>query len=193
MTYRLAWARTGAYLLGGAAIAAVVCALLWPSFLPFTVFVCAFAWLAALAWSFPKLRLNDGAIIVRNPFSTTTIPFAAVTHVTGGNRLEIESRGGVKVVAAAVPGGGNFTMAATRKVNTYGAFLDPVTSVDNLRIDAGEPDTPSTRIADIIRRRVAIVGGQPKITDAAVRRLNVGTIAGTVAIVAVGVIGLIIR
>jgi hypothetical protein len=192
LTYRHAWARPATFLLGGIAVVTVAFTLWQPSLLPFTVLVCAFAWFAALAWPFPMLRLDEDGITVRNPFSTTTIPYASVADVTGGSRLEIEGRGGLKVVAAAVPGS-NFTMQAMRKQDTYGEFFNPATSVDDLRIDAGEPDTAATRIANIIRRQVNLVGIHRQTTAAPVRTLNVATIAVTAAIVAVGAIGLIVR
>ena len=193
LTYRHAWARPAPFLLGGIAVVAVAFTLWQPNLLPFTVFVCAFAWFAALAWPFPMLRLDAGGITVRNPFSTTTIPYASVADVTGGSRLEIEGRGGLKVVAAAVPGGGNFTMQAMRKRDAYGEFFNPVTSVDDLRIDAGEPDTAATRIANIIRRHVNLARSPRQTTAVPVRKLNVATIAVTAAIVVVAAVGLIVR
>jgi len=192
LTYRQAWARPAAFLLGGIAVVAVAFTLRQPNLLPFTVLVCAFAWFATLAWPFPMLRLDEDGITVRNSFSTTTIPYASVADVTGGSRLEIEGRGGLKVVAAAVPGGGNFTMQAMRKRNAYGEFFNPVTSVDDLRIDAGEPDTAATRIANIIRRHVNLTGSHRQTIAVPVRKLNLATIAVTAAIVAVGVVGLIV-
>ena len=99
----------------------------------------------------------------------------------------------MKVVAAAVPGGGSFTMQAVRKRDAYGEFFNPVTSVDDLRIDAGEPDTAATRIANIIRRHVHLAGGHRQTTAVPLRKLNVATIAVTTVIVAVGAVGLIVR
>lgn len=193
LIYRQLWARPAAFLLGSLALAAVLLTLWQPSLLPFTLFVCAVLWFAALVWSYPALRLDEDAVTVRNPFSTTTIPYASVSDVTGGSRLQIEGRGGLKVVAAAVPGRGNFTMNAIRTQNAYGEFFVPVKKVDDLRIDKGEPDTAATRIADIIRRRVALVTGPTNRAAAPTRKLNVGTIAATALIIAIGVVGFYIR
>ena len=170
MIYRQLWARPAFFLLGGLALAAAALTVWQPSLLPFTLFACTVLWFAALVWPFPALTLDEDAVTVRNPFSTTTIPYASVTGVTGGNRLQIEGRGGLKVVAAAVPGRGNFTMNAMRKQEAYGEFFVPVKKVDDLRIDKGEPDTA-----------------------APARKLNVLTIAITVMIIAIGVVGFIIR
>lgn len=141
----------------------------------------------------PAVALDERAVTVRNPFSTTTIPYASVTDVTGGSRLQLEGRGGVTVVAAAVPGRGIFTMNAMRKRDAYGEFFIPVKAVDDLRIDKGEPDTAATRVADIIRRRVALAEGPDADLPEPMRKLNVRTIAVTVVIIAIGVTGFIVR
>ena len=193
LIYRRTWARPATFLLGGLALAAVLLTVWQPSLLPFTLFACAVLWFVALVWAYPALKLDEDAITVRNPFSTITIPYASVSDVTGGARLQIEGRGGVNVVAAAVPGRGVFTVNAVRKKDAYGDFFVPVTTVDDLRVDAREPDTAATRIADIIRRRVALVKGPRNSAPAPTRKLNAGTIAATALILVIAIVGVIIR
>lgn len=193
MIYRQPWARPAGILVGGLALTAVALTIWQPILLPFTLFACAVLWFIALVWAFPAVALDERAVTVRNPFSTTTIPYASVTDVTGGSRLQLEGRGGVTVVAAAVPGRGIFTMNAMRKRDAYGEFFIPVKAVDDLRIDKGEPDTAATRVADIIRRRVALAEGPDADLPEPMRKLNVRTIAVTVVIIAIGVTGFIVR
>lgn len=190
LVYRNRWSRLAAILLLSVCIAAVAASLWDTRILPFAFLSCALAWFAALAWVLPFVRLDEDGVVVRNAFSTVTIPYDAVTGVTGGSRLEIEARGGLKVVADAVPGRGNFTINAVRKRDTYGAFFIPVTSVNDLRIDVGEGDTPADRVAQTLRRRVATAKSASG--SAAARRVNVSAIAGSIAIIAVFLVGLLV-
>lgn len=193
MTYRRPWAHVSATVLVALAVVLIGLTVWQPAALPFALFAPGLLWLAALAWVVPAVRIGEEAVAVENAFLKTTVPYAAMTAVSGGSRLSIESRGGATVIAAAVPGRGVFTVNAVRKRDAYGSFFTPVTTVDDLRVDAREPDTAATRVANIIRRRIANVDAKTFDSVESHRTPRVAMIAITVVMTAVAVLAIVVR
>lgn len=109
-------------------------------------------WLAWALWVWPRVRLDDEGIVVRNTFSTTTVPFSDVESVRAGLTLQVRTKSGIRVSAFGVHGKTGMGREAIRTADAYTVGITPVRRVDDLRPSAAR--TQVSQVADIVTRRL---------------------------------------
>lgn len=131
-------------------VVTIVATVFDPRLLPFLAFVVAAAWVAIVVWVLPQVRVRADGIVVTNPFRIGTIPYAAMTSVTGGESFIVKTENGSIRASAGGGTGGSPTML---RVDANQTIVGPL-GANRLDVNRGEGDTPATRIARTVRRRI---------------------------------------
>lgn len=181
IVYRLPSAKFAIVALVACGLGVAVWSVLDPRILPFTAACVVAAWVTWFMWILPSVTVSDDDIHVVNPFRVGTVPLRSVTSVTGGESLILKTpSGSIRASAAGGRGGSPMTL----KANDYRSQLGPMGS-NGLDPERGEGDTPATRIARTIRRRIKTLTprGEDRVATFRVNGLTllVGAVAALVA------------
>jgi hypothetical protein len=137
-------------------------------------------WFAWVLWVWPRVTVGSDDLVIRNAFTTATVPFADVASVRSGFTLHILTKSSGRVTAFGVHGRTGMGREAVRTAQAYSVGVTPVRRVDDLRPTIER--TQASQVADIIARRLESARNAGSARTR--RRPNVGVIAVTVVLLA---------
>ncbi|WP_106813742.1 hypothetical protein [Microbacterium timonense] len=121
--------------------------------------VATLAWLVWASWVWPRVVVGPDDVIVRNTFSTATIPYSDLDGVTSGLVLQFRTKSGARVRAFGVHAQTGLGRDAIRRSEAYTSGVVQVRRFDDLRPTASP--TQASHVAENVQRRVATADPQP--------------------------------
>lgn len=143
-----------------------------------------FAWLPWLMWVWPRVVTARTGIVIRNAFTTSELPYDAISYTRAGFTLQVYTKSGARVSAFGVHGRTGMGREAIRTVQAHGSGIVPVRRVEDLRPDLSR--TQAEQVAQIIDRQLEHRTDTDHRGDRAIvlRRPSWPRIAVTIALIA---------